>query len=119
MELEFESGGFSPYQTGITTGQTGFGSRQSGQIFSDFNQADERATVDPDRQGFTPNFIPPPSYQQVASGSPDAGITVDGNPGGMFEWGGSDGVIPKSSSTPNVQDNSTIGIRQRPNSGTY
>lgn len=118
MELEFESGDFSTYQTGTTSGQTGFGSRQTEQIFS---ETGEQTVHHPDRQGFTPNFIPPPSYQQVASGSPDAGVTVEGTPGGTFEWGGRDGgIIPKSSSTPNVQDNnSTSGIRQRPNSGTY
>lgn len=66
---------------------------------------------------FTPNFLPPPSYQQVESGSPGTGVTVECVPRDVLEW--EERVIPRRSSTSNVQDNPANGLRQRPKSDIY
>ena len=42
------------------------------------------------------DFVPPPTYQQVEAGSPDAGVTVDWTPGAE------EGTGPRRSSTPNM-----------------
>lgn len=60
------------------------------------------------------DFVPPPTYQQVEAGSPDAGITVDWMPGGE------EGPALRRSSTPNVStDSETRGLKKRPQSGVY
>ncbi len=60
------------------------------------------------------NFIPPPTYQQVEAGSPDAGVTVDWTPGR------DDSLAHRRSSTPNVQeDGESFGIKKRSQSGVY
>ena len=82
----FESLGYSMYTTPANAGQTGQTSQQ---------------------QGYPSNFVPPPTYQQVEAGSPDAGVTVDWTPG------------PNSSSTPNVQEEDDSWGAKKRLSGTY
>lgn len=60
-------------------------------------------------------YIPLPTYQQVETGSPAAGVVLDWTPPGREE-----GPVPERSSTPNVESGSeTWGMKKRPSSGIY